>query len=94
MVVSAFMSNAVCAILMTPIAISLATSFGISYYPLVLAVMFASSSCFSTPVGYQTNLMVMSAGNYSYLDFIKVGLLLNIIFFILSIVIIPIFYPF
>lgn len=94
MVISAFMSNAVCAILMTPIAISLATSFGISYYPLVLAVMFASSSCFSTPVGYQTNLMVMSAGNYTYADFIKVGLYLNLIFLIVSIFVIPIFYPF
>lgn len=94
MVISAFMSNAVCAILMTPVAISLAASFGVSYYPLVLAVMFASSSCFSTPVGYQTNLMVMSAGNYTYSDFIKVGLGLNIIFLILSIIIIPIFYPF
>jgi di/tricarboxylate transporter len=94
MVISAFMSNAVCAILMTPIAISLATSFGISYYPLVLAVMFASSSCFSTPVGYQTNLMVMSAGNYTYSDFIKVGLYLNLIFLVISIFVIPIFYPF
>ncbi|HAG52282.1 MAG TPA: hypothetical protein DCL21_00670, partial [Alphaproteobacteria bacterium] len=94
MVISAVMSNAVCAILMTPVAISLATTFGLSYYPLVLAVMFASSSCFSTPVGYQTNLMVMSAGSYTYSDFIKVGLGLNIIFFILSIFIIPVFYPF
>tara|TARA_Y100001960_G_C14781757_1_gene887385 strand:- start:276 stop:2033 length:1758 start_codon:yes stop_codon:yes gene_type:complete len=94
MVISAFMSNAVCAILMTPVAISLAASFGVSYYPLVLAVMFASSSCFSTPVGYQTNLMVMSAGNYTYADFIKVGLGLNLIFLVLSVVIIPIFYPF
>ena len=94
MVISAFMSNAVCAILMTPVSISLSASLGISYYPLVLAVMFASSSCFSTPVGYQTNLMVMSAGNYTYSDFIKVGILLNIIFFVMSIFIIPIFFPF
>lgn len=94
MIISAFMSNAVCAILMTPVAISLAASLSINYYPLVLAVMFASSSCFSTPVGYQTNLMVMSAGNYTYSDFIKVGVLLNVIFFIMSIFIIPIFFPF
>jgi len=94
MVISAVMSNAVCAILMTPIAISLSTTFGLNYYPLVLAVMFASSSCFSTPIGYQTNLMVMSAGSYTYSDFLKVGLGLNMIFFILSIFIIPIFYPF
>lgn len=94
MVISAFMSNAVCAILMTPVAISLANGFDISYYPLVLSVMFASSSCFSTPVGYQTNLMVMSAGNYTYADFIKVGFILNIIFFLMSIVILPIFFPF
>jgi di/tricarboxylate transporter len=94
MIISAFMSNAVCAILMTPVAISLAASLSINYYPLVLAVMFASSSCFSTPVGYQTNLMVMSAGNYTYSDFIKVGVLLNIIFFVMSIFIIPIFFPF
>lgn len=71
-------NNAV-AVIMTPIAIGIAGQSGIDARPLVIAVMFAASASFATPIGYQTNTMVYAAADYRFADFIKIGLPMNII---------------
>lgn len=71
-------NNAV-AVIMTPIAIGLASALGIDPRPLVVAVMFGASASFATPIGYQTNTLVYGAANYRFMDFVKVGLPMNIV---------------
>ncbi|HQS97475.1 MAG: SLC13 family permease [Novosphingobium sp. 17-62-19] len=71
-------NNAV-AVIMTPIAIGLASVLGIDARPLIVAIMFGASASFATPVGYQTNTLVYGAANYRFMDFVKIGVPMNVV---------------
>jgi di/tricarboxylate transporter len=88
------MSNNATAALMTPIALQLSTAMGVSERPFVIAVMFAASMAFMTPMSYQTNSMIYVPGNYRFNDYLKVGTPLNILVWIVAMVVIPIYFPF
>ncbi len=86
-------SNNAVAVVVTPIAISLAQAIGVDPRALVVAVMVAASCSFATPIGYQTNTLVYGPGGYRFSDFLKVGLPLNISVGLLSALLIPVFWP-
>lgn len=85
-------NNAV-AVLVTPIAISLALEIGADPRPFVVAVMLAASMSFATPIGYQTNTMVYGPGGYRFTDFLRLGLPMNLMMAGLAGVLIPLFWP-
>ncbi len=78
-VLTELISNNAVAVILTPMAIGLATSLGIDPKPLVYAIMLGASASFATPIGYQTNTLVYAAGNYRFADFLKVGLVMNVV---------------
>ncbi len=86
-------SNNAVAVVVTPIAIGLAQSLGLDPRPLVIAVMVAASAAFSTPIGYQTNMLVYGPGGYKFTDFLKVGVPLNLSTGIIASLLIPLFWP-
>jgi di/tricarboxylate transporter len=86
-------SNTAAAVIGTPIAISIAQQLGAPVEPFILAVIFGANMSFVTPIGYQTNLLIMGAGNYRFSDFVRVGLPLAVIMWISFSIILPILYP-
>ena len=94
MILTEMVSNAATAIIMTPIAISIAMQIGLDPKPFIFSVCFAASASFITPIGYQTNLMVYGPGGYKFSDYIKVGLPLAISLWIMATFLIPVLWPF
>ncbi|MCY4209326.1 MAG: SLC13 family permease [Roseovarius sp.] len=85
--------NHAIAVVLTPVAISLAYNIGVDPRPLVVTVMFASAATFTTPISYQTNMMVYGPGGYKFTDFLKVGIPLNISVGLLASAAIPFIWP-
>jgi len=94
LVLTEILSNAAVAVLLTPVAVALAETLGVSPRPFLVAVMMAASAAFATPFGYQTNVLVFQMGGYSYMDFVKVGLPLNLLAWVVAVITIPMFFPF
>lgn len=88
------LSNNATAVLLLPIAISTALGIGVDPKPFIIGVCFGASACFATPVGYQTNLMVFGPGGYSFKDYLRLGIPLNIFVIIAGMVLIPLVWPF
>ena len=86
-------SNNASAIILVPICLSIASGFGVNPQPFLMAVCFAASAEFMTPVGYQTNLMVYGPGNYRFFDYTRFGAPLNLMFWIAASLLLPYFWP-
>jgi len=91
-ILTEIVSNNAVAVIMTPIAISLAAALGIDARPLVVAVMIAASCAFATPIGYQTNTLVYGPGGYRFTDFMRIGIPLNLSMSLLASAVIPLFW--
>ncbi|MDM7933549.1 SLC13 family permease [Tabrizicola sp.] len=87
-------SNNAVAVILTPVVIGLANQMGVDPRPFVVAVMFAASASFATPIGYQTNTLVYGPGGYRFTDFIRIGLPLNVVMMFAMSALIPLFFPF
>lgn len=87
-------SNAAAAIVLAPVALSLASSLGVEPRAFLMAVCFAASAEFMSPVGYQTNLMVYAPGGYRFLDYTRFGAPLNLLFWVTAVFLIPWVWPF
>ncbi|WP_205481460.1 SLC13 family permease [Sphingomonas arenae] len=88
------LSNATVAVLFTPIAVSFAEALSVSPRPFLVAVMIAGSAAFATPFGYQTNVIVYRMGRYNYMDFVRVGIPLNLVTWVVAVFAIQAFFPF
>lgn len=93
-VLTSIFSNSATAILMVPIAIGAASNLGVDARPFLMAIAYGASTCFMTPVGYQTNAMVAGPGAYRFSDFFKFGAPLTLIFWLIASWLIPVFWPF
>src|SRR5690606_29920542 len=88
------LSNATVAVLFTPIAVALGEALGVSPRPFLVAVMIAGSAAFATPFGYQTNVLVYQMGGYNYMDFVKIGIPLNLLTWVAGVAAILVWFPF
>ncbi len=91
--ITELISNNATAVLLTPLAIAIAAQMGVDARPFVVAIMFGASACFATPVGYQTNTYVYGAGGYRFMDFPRVGVLLNVLLWGVASALIPVLWP-
>src|SRR5690606_19967211 len=87
-------TNNAAAVLVFPLALGVAEQLGVSPMPFIVAVMFAASASFMTPLGYQTNLMVMGPGGYRFTDYLRIGVPMSLLAGAVSITLIPLVWPF
>lgn len=92
-ILTELVTNNAVAVVITPVAIALATSLGLDPRPFVVAVMLAASASFITPIGYQTNTLVYNAGGYKFTDFLRLGIIIDLTTFATAMVLIPRIWP-
>ena len=93
-IMTIFISNTVTAVLMAPIALQCAMQVGVSPVPFMFAVTVAASMCFASPFSTPPNALVMSAGQYTFMDYVKVGLPMQILMGIVMVLVLPLLFPF
>ena len=93
-VFSAIIANIAAAVLLFPIALAVAQQLGVDPQPFVVTLMLASSACFATPIGYQTNLMVYGPGNYRFVDFVKIGVPVTLLVGVITVFVAPLIWRF
>ncbi len=91
---SQFISNTATTVLIAPIAVDAAIGLGLSPYPILMTVALAASTAFATPVASPVNTLVMGPGDYRFIHFVKVGIPLQIIVLILTMILVPLIFPF
>ena len=91
-VLTEVITNNAAAVLVLPIVLSMTAALGIASEPYVIAVMMAASASFATPLGYQTNMMVFGPGGYRFMDFVKVGLPMNLFIGLVTVGVISVVY--
>jgi di/tricarboxylate transporter len=93
MLLTEMITNNAAAMLMLPVVLAIAEQSGLNQAPFVIAVMFAASASFATPLGYQCNLMVYGPGGYRFSDFLKIGIPMNLLVAAITLTLLPLFYP-
>lgn len=91
---SSFITNNAAVVLLFPIALAVAQDLQVNPMPFLITIMVGASACFATPIGYQTNLMVYSAGGYRFVDFVRIGLPLTVLIGVVSVILIPMIWAF
>ena len=91
---TAVATNNVAAVMMFPIALAMASDLNVNFMPYAITIMMAASASFATPIGYQTNLMVLGAGGYRFADYMRIGIPLTILVGIVTIALSPRIWPF
>jgi di/tricarboxylate transporter len=94
MILNELISNNAAAVLVFPIALSAASQLGVDPRPFIIAVALAASNAFASPIGYQTHMMVYGPGGYRFFDFVRVGVPLNVIVWVVAVIVIPMIWPF
>ncbi len=87
------MSNAAAVVLVAPIGLGIAASFGIAPHPVLMMVAIAGSTAFMTPIGHQSNVLIYNTGAFRFIDFIKVGGPLTLVVLIVSLIVVPLVWP-
>jgi di/tricarboxylate transporter len=93
-VMTEIVTNNAAAVLMFPIAQSVAATLGVSLWPFIVVLMLGASASFATPIGYQTNLMVYGPGGYRFSDYLRIGVPLNLILGLATVALAPLIWPF
>ncbi len=87
-------TNNAAAALMFPFGLATAAQLEVSAMPFIIVVMVAASESFATPIGYQTNLMVYGPGGYKFMDYVKIGVPLDLLLWVVTVMLTPLFFPF